>query len=31
MKNAMSDSNKVVFITRYLNAELDIKSLPEID
>lgn len=31
MREAMTGPRKVVFVTRYLNADLDIGSLPDID
>jgi hypothetical protein len=30
MLKSMSEDRKVIFVTRYLNADLDIQSLPEI-
>ncbi len=31
LHQSMQEQDKVVFVTRYLNADLDITSLPEID
>ena len=31
MEESMAQDGRVVFVTRYLNAELDIKSVPDID
>ena len=31
MKNSMAGSSKVVFVTKWLNGDLDIGCLPEID
>ena len=31
MEESMAENGRVVFVTRYLNAELDIKSAPDID
>ena len=31
MEECMSHDGRVVFVARYLNAQLDIKSLPDID
>ena len=31
MHNAMSEGSKVVFVTKYLNSDLDIAELPQLD
>lgn len=31
LRQSMEEQDKVVFVTRYLNADLDITSLPDID